>query len=226
MKVDQFWDSVEAADNLEIASFVTHEVFKLDLRSNARNKIDGTWVRRWKTRNPPVIKSRCCGRGFLDVQRKDVNRHSSTASIISHRLAITYTAINHWTMEGFDVSTAFLRGLKFSEIHDRARALGHEDHENREVWLIPPANVWRHLRLLGFYTVEHCKRQIFCLALLKAMYGLVDGPRLFQLAFIHYFIHELDFRSSLHDENLLYLHVNRTLHEWPLGSGGDFRSSG
>ena len=36
------------------------------------------------------------------------------------------------------------------------------------------------------------------------MYGLVDGPILFQMAFIHYLLTELRFYKSLHDDNFLY----------------------
>ena len=42
------------------------------------------------------------------------------------RLAVTLGAQYHWAMEGFDVSTAFLRGLKFQEIEKRAQELGVE----------------------------------------------------------------------------------------------------
>ena len=44
------WKLVEAADREEVKSFVANKIFKLDLRRNATNKVDGTWVRRWKNR--------------------------------------------------------------------------------------------------------------------------------------------------------------------------------
>ena len=168
--VVNYWQFVEKGDLEEIRSFVSHGVFSLDLASRSTNTIDAVWVRKWKTRHPPVVKSRMCGRGFMDVQRKGVHRHSSTASALSHRLAITLGAQYFWDCEAFDVSTAFLQGLRFQEIEARAKELGHECKRIRTVWLQPPANVWRHLRLLGFTTVEDIERSLFVLLLNKAMY--------------------------------------------------------
>lgn len=117
---------------------------------------------------------------------------------------MSFAAQYNWTIEGFDVKTAFLQGLRFSEIQEKARQLGIEIREQRQVWLRPPANVWRHLRALGFCTVKDVDRMLFVLKLLKALYGLVDGPLLFQLAFLDFFVSQLGFRSSLHDENFLF----------------------
>ena len=83
------WAAVEAADAEEAQSFITHKVFELDLRSAADNIVDGVWVRRWKDRPRGILRSRCCDRGFLDKQKHDVDRHSSTASRLSHRLAVS-----------------------------------------------------------------------------------------------------------------------------------------
>ena len=204
--VINYFDYVEEADRKEIQSFVNFKIFKLDLSTNSTNTVDAVWVRKWLSRNPPEVKSRCCGRGFLDIQKKGVGRHSSTASMLSHRLAMTMAAQHpDWTIEGFDVKTAFLQGLRFTEIEDKARELGIEIKEQRQVWLRPPANVWRHLRHLKFCQVQDCERFLFVLKLLKALYGLVDGPLLFQLAFLGFFVQSLSFRSSLHDENFLFL---------------------
>jgi len=63
-----------------------------------------------------------CGRGFLDVQKGKIDRHSSTASALSHRLGITITAQNlDWILESFDISTALLQGMRFRDIQKRAR---------------------------------------------------------------------------------------------------------
>ena len=102
------WTEVEAADAREIASFVKDAVFAVDLAKNSINTVDGTWVRKWVSRTPVVIKSRCCGRGFLDIQKQHVDKHSSTTSVLSHRLGLTLAAQYYWVVEGFDVSTAFL----------------------------------------------------------------------------------------------------------------------
>ena len=84
------WPLVDKADRGDIASLVKHDVFNLDARQNpeANNVVDGVWVRRWKDRAKGVVRSRCCGRGFLDKQKENIDRHSSTASRLSHRLAV------------------------------------------------------------------------------------------------------------------------------------------
>ena len=204
--VANFFPQVEEADQKEVASFVHFEVFQLDRADNSFNTVDAVWVRKWVSRSPPLVKSRCCGRGFLDIQKKGVGRHSSTASMLSHRLAMTLAAQHpSWTVEAFDVKTAFLQGLRFSEIEKKAKDLGIEIKEQRQVWMRPPANVWRHLRKLNFCTVTDADRMFYVLKLLKALYGLVDGPLLFQLAFLGFFVQNLSFKCSLHDENFLFL---------------------
>ena len=60
------WSAVDAADRDDVASFAQHNLFEIDLRSNADNIVDGVWVRKWKDRAPGTVKSRCCGLGYLD----------------------------------------------------------------------------------------------------------------------------------------------------------------
>ena len=123
--VFNYFTYVEEADRKEVESFVHFEVFELDRASNSFNTVDCVWVRKWISINPPQIKSRCCSRGFLDVQKKGVGRHSSTASMLSHRLAMSMAAQHpDWTVEAFDVKTAFLQGLRFAEVEKKARELG------------------------------------------------------------------------------------------------------
>jgi len=204
-EVEDNIEAVQKADHKEIASFIKHAVFKLDSVNNSHNTIDAVWVRKWIRRYPPEVKSRMCGRGFLDIQKTRVDRHSSTASALSHRLGITLAAQYGFDVEGFDVSTAFLQGLRFTEIAKIARELGIEVSEERQVWLRPPQNVWRHLRLLKFCTVADVSAHLYVLMLLKAMYGLVDGPLLFQLAFMYYLVKTMKFTKSLHDDNMLFM---------------------
>ena len=178
----QHWDLVNAADREEIRSFVTHTVFKLALACDdrANNRVDAIWVRRWKDRRKLLLKCRLCGRGYLDKQKASIDRHSSTASRLSHRLACSQAVIHELDIESIDISTAFLQGLNFSEILAKAKELGLEVQEKRQVWLVPPANVWRHLREIpeSRMKVQDEDIQLFLLKLLKAMYGLVDGPSL------------------------------------------------
>ena len=140
----KYFPYVEEADKKEVKSFVDFKIFQLDTSRNATNVVDAVWVRKWISRNPPQVKSRCCGRGFLDSQKKGVGRHSSTASMLSHRIGMSLAAQYDWDVEGFDVKTAFLQGLRFAEIQEKARRLGIEIREQRRVWLRPPAHVWQH----------------------------------------------------------------------------------
>jgi hypothetical protein len=200
---------VEAADRAEMQSFVDHNVFRLDFRrGEVNNIVDAIWIRRFKTVNGKrSIKSRLCGRGYLDKQKTKIDRHSSTASRLSHRIAVSQAIQHDLEMECIDISTAFLQGLKFSEITERAQQLGHEARQPRKVWLSPPANVWRHLREINgsMILVGDLDAGIFLLELLKAMYGLVDGPLMFQLALLEFLCDKLLMVRSLHDDNYLYI---------------------
>ena len=50
--------------------------------------------------------------------------------------------------------------------------------------------------------VDLAVTHVFVLELLEAMYGLVDGPLLWQLAFMHYLVRDLHFSQLLHDDTL------------------------
>ena len=84
------------------------------------NLIDAVWVRRWKydpKLGRKVIKSRLCGRGFLDKQKFDIQRHSSTASRLSQKLVVSVAQCHDdFDLESWDISTAFLQGLTFEEL--------------------------------------------------------------------------------------------------------------
>ena len=66
--------------------------------------------------------------------------------------------------------------------------------------------MWRHLRNNPGSNIKIADADImhFLLELLKAMYGLVDGPLLFQLALLHYLTQIVGMRKSVHDENFLF----------------------
>ena len=71
-EIEQNWKFVQEADHDDIESFVKHEVFELKARQPSMNEIDATWVKRWTwctVTGRRIVKSRLCGRGFLDRQR-------------------------------------------------------------------------------------------------------------------------------------------------------------
>ena len=89
----RYWDLVDKADYEESAAFVGFDVFRSVhyTQADSNNTIDGTWVRTWKFTKERgwFVKSRLSGRGFLDAQRFDIQRNSSTASRLSQRMIIS-----------------------------------------------------------------------------------------------------------------------------------------
>ena len=108
-EIYQNWEQVDEADRQESRSFIDNECFKARHTNQMGNNnvIDGTWVRRWKKTYDKqnkviwIIKSRMCGRGFLDSQKNSVMRHSSTASRLSQPLVASFMA----TSEDFEMET-------------------------------------------------------------------------------------------------------------------------
>ena len=112
---------MEEGDLLDITSFVNQSVCKLDIRmrvmtNSGANIVDGIWVRRWIDRRNLKLKCRLVARGYLDKQRIEIDRHSSTASHLSHRLALSQAVQHDLVIEAIDISTAFLQGLRFTEV--------------------------------------------------------------------------------------------------------------
>ena len=129
---------------------------------------------------------------FLDKQKFDILRHSSTASRLSHKMACSI-AVNHgYECEAWDISTALLQGLEFSKVQQKAKELGHDIHFPRHVYMTPPPDVWRILHQLAsnhFPRPEDAWNSL--LEMLKAAYGLVDAPLLWQMSSLKYIQNEL-----------------------------------
>ena len=145
----EHWPLVEEADYEEITAFVGFDCFQCTHinQAESNNIVDGTWVRKWKkVGNSWIIKSRLCGRGFLDHQRFDIQRHSSTASRLSQRMILSIGQQLGFEFESLDVSNAFLQGLRFDQLEASSKKLGIEINTKRRVYFRPPKNVWRHLR--------------------------------------------------------------------------------
>ena len=53
------WPAVEAADRLEVESFVAHNIGKLSRRADSDKTVDGVWVRKWRDRALGTVKRRC-----------------------------------------------------------------------------------------------------------------------------------------------------------------------
>ena len=212
---------VDEADRKELKAFVSHKVFvakyKRDLPRDA-NCVDCVWVRKWAKLHVQV-KSRMCARGCFDKQKYTIDRHSSTATRLSQRMVVSlgmchgilYSETGDGTdisTESFDISTAFLQGLDYQELQRNARQLGYEHRHKRDVYIIPPENVWRHFRAIiespkDLKVPDHL-RHLFALLCLRAMYGFADAPLMFQLALVSFLKETTGARSSVFDDNFLF----------------------
>ena len=188
---------VIAADRDEIHSFVKFRVFEVARRSKARFRpMSCVWVRRWKYKTinnikTRVVKSRLCVRGFLDPQKTGLSKHSSTASRISQRLALSITVNNNFALESWDISSAFLQGFTFSTLSQCASQLGMDIRGlQREAYICFSDNVWCHLRTANMPNCPPVGSDLsqYCAQLLKPMYGLIDAPLLWQLCLRHFIV--------------------------------------
>ena len=111
-------------------------------------------------------------------------------------------------MESWDIDNAFLQGLDFRTLREKAKELNIEMKAIRRVYLTPPRNVWRHFRELkvegSYIVVEDCDVPWALLLCLKPMYGFVDAPILWQLALLLWIVSTMLGTQSLLDENYVY----------------------
>ncbi len=117
------------ADAKEISAFVENKVFKVELASDVQQrKMDCIWVRRWKRivdnhNTTWIIKSRLCARGYLDAQKWQLTKSSTTATRLSQKLVLSHAALNKFVVETLDVSNAFLKGVDFANIKKMCKEL-------------------------------------------------------------------------------------------------------
>ena len=222
---------VLAADRKELHQFVKNKVFKKMHKSRSpagANVVDCIWVRKWTKSGE--IKSRLCARGCFDRQKQLIEKHSSTASRLSQRLVISqfmvdgllYTEDPYYDpveLISLDISSAFLQGLDYEELIRCARDLGYESRFDSEVFVIPPENVWRHVRALvregSDLYVDDKDRGQYVLQCLRAMYGFADAPLMFQLCLIHVLISKANACKSVFDDNYLMVFCEYD-HGWEL----------
>jgi hypothetical protein len=128
---------VEAAIRKEIASFVEHRTFVRALRRDCPNTCTSRWVLRWKEIDGVrSVKARLTIRGFQDSE--EVASFASTASRWGQRVIVSISVLMLWDLWTADVSTAFLRGMEFSEL---ARLT---NSEIRDVAFLPPKGSERY----------------------------------------------------------------------------------
>ena len=162
--------AVALADQEELQSFSTHEVWHPVEIHNATNIIDATWIRKWKMKDGKrVVKSRICARGCFDRQKPELLRSSAVASRLSQKLLVSNAANHGWPIESLDVSTAFLRGLTFAEVDQISRELGVPSPlTERRIHVMLPGNAWYWLYKQGAitqaqYQLARRKQLVMCL---------------------------------------------------------------
>ena len=152
----------------ELANFIQHEVWTAVPVRPGTNLIDSTWVRKWKRRQQNVngktrydycVKSRLCCRGFLDKQKYEVLKCSSTATRLSQKVLMSNAANNGFDAESWDISSAFLRGLTFAQ-NDQIAAVMRVPSPltERTVYVLLPGNAWYILHKLGVYLCQTARR--------------------------------------------------------------------
>eukprot|EP00959_Pyramimonas_sp_CCMP1952_P431672 9040339-Pyramimonas_sp.AAC.1 len=72
-----------------------------------------------------------------------------------------------------DISSAFLERLKFDELTRNSKKLDLDIREKRSVYIMPPANVWRHLRDLSkLFDTPDSDAHLYVLECIKPVRGL------------------------------------------------------
>ena len=96
-------------------------------RNEARHKVDGTWVLKWKKVRKEVngklawvriVKARLTARGFKDMQAfaEHIKTYSEAATKWAQRAINGHAAQMGHTLFSIGISAAFLKGMAFKEI--------------------------------------------------------------------------------------------------------------
>ena len=129
-----------------------HELdcFRRMPRQKATNKVDGTWVLKWKKVRKEIngvstwvriIKARLTARGFKDIQAfsEGVTTYSGTASKWAQRMINQHAAQFEYEIFSMDISAAFLKGMTYEKI---AKLTGEPlrsvqfDFPRQDAWLL------------------------------------------------------------------------------------------
>ena len=206
--VAPIWPAVDEADHKEIGQFVQECAFQAVRRDDLPRHcavIDAIWVRKWKRMADGTrgVKSRLCARGCHDPFKGETASKSTTATRLSQRLILAAASNNRDDVESWDIAGAFLKGLTYQDLWKHLKKLGIHTVE-RMIAIIPPRNVWRHLKTFSeeFNVPEHMLGD-YALLCLKPVYGLSEAPLAWQL-FLHSVIAELGGIQSHFDECYWY----------------------
>ena len=148
-------------------------------RSQARNKVDGTWVLKWKrvkkeingeTSWVRIIKARLTARGFKDLQafKDDVTTYSGTASRWAQRMINQHAAQCEYELFSMDISVAFLKGMTYAKI---SQVTG--DPLRSVQFDFPAKDAWLLQKLPGMLDFNYHTE---VLGLVKALLGIERCP--------------------------------------------------
>ena len=187
----------EVALRREILSLYENQTFTRESRKTARNIMSAKFIYKWKLIDGvKTIKARMTIRGFQDLAGATLETFASTASRWSQRCIVSCAAQRSWKLFMFDVSVAFLQGLTFSELSENQGTV------EREACFDPPpgtAQYFKELKGLESFNTVH---EVF--RMLKAIYGLCDAPRAWQLKL----------QQSLKRAGGQQLHTDRNIWVW------------
>ncbi|CAE7280604.1 RE2, partial [Symbiodinium microadriaticum] len=220
-QVYDIWPQVDEADGKEVAQFVNENAFKAVRRDTLGKDcaiIDAIWVRKWKKAvNGRIVKSRLCVRGCHDPWKHELSSRSSTATRLSQRLILTSASNNaKKSLESWDIAGAFLKGLTYQELWKALKELGMQCVE-RLIAIVPPKNVWRHLkRLSKEFNIPDEDIHDFVLLCLKPVYGLSEAPLAWQL-YLHKYLKQIG-ASQSHFDECYWWWPSPTHGQWPLSS--------
>ena len=103
------------------------------------------------------------------------------------------------SLESWDIAGAFLKGLTYERLWRELKELGMQCVE-RMIAIIPPMNVWRHLRKLSKdFQIPDRDIEHYVLLCLKPVYGLSEAPLAWQL-YLHKYLKQIGGVQSHFDE--------------------------
>ena len=203
-QVAPIWPQVDEADEKEVGQFVNESAFRAVRRDSLGSDcaiIDAIWVRKWKkTPGGRIVKSRLCARGCHDPWKHELSSRSSTATRLSQRMILTSASNSRRkSLESWDIAGAFLKGLTYERLWRELKELGLQSVE-RMIAIVPPMNVWRHLRKLSEdFQIPEEDTSLYVLLCLKPVYGLSEAPLAWQL-YLHKYLKQLGGVQSHFDE--------------------------
>eukprot|EP00971_Amphidinium_carterae_P005715 113295-Amphidinium_carterae.1 len=189
---------LEKARASELGKLFDLKCFERKPKSSAGNLVDTRWIYRWKKiDSKKQIKARITLRGFMD--KADTASFAGTASKAAQRIVNSAsTWHSSYQLASVDVSSAFARGLTFSQLQE----LGDSPREIEKEVSLGDANLVR--KQSGF---ENFNERTECLNLLKPVYGLRDAPRAWERRLRKILTEEASMRSCSLEPRLYYMHV-------------------